>query len=322
MESLILSHDRAPGDIVTMTALVRDIALTYPGKYRISVETTCRDLWKYNPYIRPRNKDEPGRWIRLSYGESIKRASRECIHFLTAWHYNFHKQTGIQVPLTLPKPDLHLGPDEHQRLVEGRYWVILSGGKSDFTTKHWVYSRHQKVVDGLRGLGIPVVQAGSDERGHYHPRLAGALDLVGKTTLREFIRLIAQADGVICTITAAMHIAAAFDRPCVVTGGGREEWWWEGYGNWGNQFGPIASGKVKVPHRYLHTIGKLDCCRFKGCWKNKVTADEKDGRNSYCTRPVRAENGQRVPECMDMITSENILEGVLSYYLDGTLPPL
>ncbi len=318
MESLVLNHHRAPGDIVTMTALVRDIHVAYPGRFRVSVQTSCPELWYGNPYVVPRRKSEPAKWVQLSYGEGIGRSARENIHFLTAWHHNLAKQTGIEVPLTLPKPDLHLKPSEEARIVDGRYWLILAGGKTDFTTKHYVYARHQKVVDALRGMGIAVVQGGSADRGHYHPRMAGALDLVGKTTLREFMRLIAQADGVICTITAAMHIAAAFDRPCVITGGGREAWWWEGYTN-DNQFGPVASGKVKVPHRYIHTIGLLDCCKTRGCWLNKVTSDEKDEKRSYCRRPKAVEGGQRVPECMAMISPQNVIEGVVSYYADGTL---
>lgn len=323
MENLILSHDRAPGDIVTMTALARDIHKAHPGKYRISVDTPSRDLWKGNPHILPRVKDQVGRWVRLSYGESIRRANKECIHFLTAWHYDFEKKTGVKVPLTLPKPDLHLTPEEAAKpLVEGRYWVILAGGKNDFTTKHWVYGRHQRVVDAMRAMNIPVVQAGSSERGHYHPALDGTLNLVGKTTLREFVQLIAQSEGVVCTITAAMHIAAAFDKPCVVTGGGREQWWWEGYSNAVHNFGPIASGKVKVEHRFLHTMGLLDCCKFRACWKNKVTSDEKDAKGSFCKRPVHSETGQRVPECMDLITVEHVVEAVHSYYRDGLIPPI
>lgn len=322
MERIVLAHDRCPGDIVTMTAVVRDLALAHPGRFRISVQTPAAEVWRHNPYVVPREPKEPARWVKLSYGDGIRRSGREAVHFLTAWHDDLAKQTGIKVPLTLPKPDLHLSEAERAApLVGGRYWVLLTGGKSDFTTKHWVYRRHQEVADALRAFGIPLVQAGAADDGHHHPALDGALNLVGRTSLREFIRLIAGSEGVVCTITAAMHIAAAFDKPCVVTGGGREAWWWEGYGNWSKAFGPAAS-EVRVPHRYLHTLGSLDCCKDRGCWKNKVTSDEKDGKRSYCKYPVKADGGQRVPKCMDMIRTEDVVAAVLSYYYDGTLPPL
>jgi hypothetical protein len=323
MERLTLAHTRAPGDVLAMTALVRDVHRAYPGRFRIAVDTPYRDIWLHNPHVVPRDRGSPGRYMQLSYGKSIGRAGRECIHFLTAWHHNFHEHTGLRVPLTEPRPDLHLTPAERTtRLVGGRYWLLVAGGKNDFTTKHYVYERHQRVVDALRGLGIPVVQAGAADRGHSHPPMRGALNMVGKTTLRDFFRLIAQADGVICTITAAMHAAAALQRPCVVTAGGREEWWWEGYTNTADQFGPVASRRVTVPHRFLHTQGLLDCCRNRGCWKNKRSTAEADSRKSYCVLPVVSDGGQVAPKCMDMISAEMIVEAVLSYYADGTLPPV
>ncbi len=318
MEEITLAHTRAAGDIVTMTALVRDIHLTYPGRFAVSVQTTCGDVWANNPYIVPR-PNPPKKLLSLSYGESISRSSRECIHFLTAWHHDFQKKTGLRVPLLHPKPDLHLSEvEKNDRIVDGRYWLILSGGKTDFTTKHYVYSRHQRVVDALRQCSIPVVQAGAGS--DYHPVMSGALNLIGRTNLREFMRLIYQSEGVICTITAAMHIAAAFDKPCVVTAGGRESWWWEGYAP-GPQFGPEAS-EVKVPHVYLHTLGLLDCCRQVACWKNKVSHAEKDSKKSYCHKPVVSESGQRVPECMNLIDPNHIIEAVMSFYKSGVLPPI
>lgn len=321
----------APGDVVTATALVRDIALRYPNKFQVSVECSFKELLQHNPYLTrfPREELKNIESIRLDYGKGIKRSTTEKIHYLTAWHTDFTAKSGVEVPLLFPKPDLHLSPEEKEtRLADGRYWVILSGGKSDFTTKHYVYSRHQEVVNALRKCGIPVVQAGAAETArsgrphHHHPILDGTLNLVGQTNLREFMRLIYQADGVICTITMAMHIAAAFDKPCVVTAGGREGWWWEGYVNSGNQFGPLASGKVKVEHRFLHAIGLLPCCADRGCWMSKVTRAEKDANKRYCHRPVQAESGQMVAECQAMIQTSHVIEAVMSYYEKGILPPI
>lgn len=326
---ILLQHRRSPGDIVTMTALVRDIQRTYPGEFLVDVDTPIKDIWRHNPYITrfDRKKEADLEVYRLSYGDSIPRAGKQAIHFLTAWHADFFKQTGIKVPLTEPKPDLHLTAEEKdEKLISGRYWAVVAGGKLDFTTKHWSYVRHQQVVDILRYLGIPVVQLGAKDKGiagvappHYHPELQGVLDLVGRTRFRDFMRLIYQADGVICTITAAMHVAAAFDRPCVVTAGGREEWWWEGYVNPPVSFGE-HSRLVLTPHRYLHTLGQLPCCLERGCWKSKVHPYEPDQHKSYCKKTVVAEGGQILPFCLDMIRVEHVVAAVLSYYLDGTLP--
>lgn len=321
MEKIILRHQRAPGDILVMTAVARDLALTYPGRFHIAVDTTFRELWDNNPYIQRMPDKRNAKIVNLTYGSYIKVAGTEKIHFITSFHKNLKTQTGIDVPLLYPHPDLHLSEAEQEPLVSGRYWVVVAGGKMDFTTKHWVYERYQKVVDILKDFGIHTVQIGGkgSRPAHHHPKLKNVIDLIGKTSLRQMIRVINNSDGVICTITSAMHMAAALGKPCVVTGGGREEWWWEGYHRDNPGLQPVHN-LLKVDHRYLHTIGKLDCCARKGCWKNKVQKEE--GDRSFCAYPVQAEGNQIVPVCMDMITTDKVVGSVLSYYMDGTLPLL
>ena len=319
MERIILRHQRAPGVILVMTALIRDLAITYPDKYHIAIDTTFRDLWLNNPHIKIMPDKKGARVVNLTYGEYIRKTGKEKIHFISSFHKDLYKQTGIHVPLIYPHPDLHLSEEEQKPLVNGRYWVVVAGGKNDFTTKHWVYDRYQQLVDALNKIGIAVVQIGGkgSRPAHYHPKLNNVLDLVGKTDLRQMIRVINNADGVICTITSAMHMAAALGKPCVVTGAGREEWWWEAYSKDNPALEPVQN-LLPVSHRYLHTIGKLDCCATKGCWKNKVQKSE--GDKSFCRYAVQAEKNQMVPLCMDLITVEKVLGAVMSYYLDGTLP--
>ena len=321
MERLLLRHQRAPGDIIVMTALVRDLTIAYPGKYHIGVDTSFKEIWSNNPYIKPMPDKKGAKIVNLTYGEYIRKAASEKIHFLTSFYKNLKTQTGIDVPLLYPHPDLHLSPEEQKPLLEGRYWVVVAGGKGDFTTKHWVYERYQKVVDILAEIGIPVVQIGGKGQfpTHFHPELKNVTSLVGKTDLRQMFRIINNAEGVICTITSAMHIAAALGKPCVVTGGGREEWWWEAYHRDNPGLDPVRN-LLPVNHQYLHTIGKLDCCATKGCWKNKV--QKMEGDKSFCHYAVPAESGQMVPLCMDMISVERVVSSVLSYYIDGTLPLL
>src|SRR5262249_30746053 len=128
------------------------------------------------------------------------------------------------------------------------YWLIAAGGKFDLTIKWWDFPRWQTVVDHFRDR-ILFVQVG-DAR-HYHPRMRGALDLRGWTNLRQLIRLVHHAQGVLCPVTCLMHLAAAVEsapgqpkvRPCVVVAGGREPVHWEAYPG----------------HQFIHTIGALPC---------------------------------------------------------------
>lgn len=320
----VFIHKRAPGDIVVLTALVRDIALTYPGEFEIGVDTTFPAVWNNNPYVVPL-KDIKGRgqakWLHLTYGQGLRDQTSETVHFLSYFHRDFARQAKIEVPLTLPYPDIHLSAaEENASPVQGRYWVFLSGGKSDFTAKVWGTAAWKQTAESLLALGIPLVQVGAADKGHWHPEIPGVLNLVGRTSPRDWIRLIRHADGVICGITGAMHIAAALQRPCVVIAGGREAWWWEAYVRENAGLGGLQTAqKLNVPHRYLHTIGMLDCCKTHGCWKNKVLPLNNDP--SLCKYPI-IQPGQAVPKCLDMITPEHVVEAVMSYYEDRTLPPI
>ena len=317
---IILQHSHAPGDTLVLTALVRDLALTYSKEFAIGVETSCMSLWRNNPHItrmQPTDPDvEP---FRICYGKGIKEQNNETIHFLSYFHRAFNRKYGTDVQLKYPWPDVHLSREEKQPIFDGRYWVVVSGGKSDFTIKVWETRKFQAVVNQLQHLGITCVQAGSSGKGHWHPSLRGVVDMVGQTNIRDLMRLIYHADGVICGVTFAMHLAAALRRPCVVLAGGREAWWWEAYVNENRGFGPTASGKMQVPHRFLHTIGLLDCCQYRGCWRNKVVSINKD--RSICRRPIE-KAAQTVPLCMDLLSAENVVEAVMSYYTDKTLPPV
>jgi len=104
----------------------------------------------------------------------------------------------------------------------------MAGGKYDFTAKWWNPAAYQQVVDHFRGR-IQFVQCG--EGGHWHPPREGVISLVGKTDIRQFVRLAYHADGVVCPMTFAMHLAAAVEtkpgrpknRACVVIAGGRPD---------------------------------------------------------------------------------------------------
>ncbi len=330
MIPITLHHYRAPGDVLMMTSLVRDLALTYPNQYKIVVNSPYPYIWERNPYIECHISGgqtiEGSTLHKLGYGASMPRkGTTERKHFVSAFHDAFKTATNRSVPLTRPHADLHLTAEEKKPLVDGRYWVILSGGKSDFKTKHWRYLWHQETANALMATGLKVVGAGAISAGNggtrpssSHPRLSGVVDMVGKTNLREFIRLIHGADGVIGPVTFAMHAAAALGRPYVCIAGGVEEWWWESYYRQNPSFGTVGS-LLPVEHRYLHTMGLLSCCEKKGCWKLGVSAPE--DRGAVCHKPVKFTD-QTIPRCMEMITPDKVIAAALSYYLDGTLTPV
>jgi ADP-heptose:LPS heptosyltransferase len=185
---------------------------------------------------------------------------------------------------------------------ERPYWIIVAGGKFDLTIKWWHFRRWQSVVDRFRDR-LQFVQVGL--QGHYHPPLKGVIDLRGKTGLRDLIRLVYHAHGVLCPVTLLMHLAAAVptkpgapkSRPCVVVGGGRESPHWAAY----------------PTHQFIHTVGTLPCCAEGGCWKARTVplgdGDDRDQEPYLCVDVVKG-----LPRCMERIQPEDVIRCVELYF--------
>jgi len=296
-----------------LTAAVRDLHVAHPGKFATDVRTPCGPLWLHNPHITRLDENDPEvEQIDCSY-PLIHKSNQRPVHFLQGFTDFLSERLGVSILPTMFKGDIHLAEEEKRWMSQVQeitrqpvpFWIVVAGGKYDYTIKWWDHTRYQKVVDHFRGR-IFFVQVG--ESRHEHKRLRGVLDLRGKTNLRQFVRLMHHAQGVLCPVTFAMHLAAAVEpragaprqRPCVVVAGGREPAHWEAYPH----------------HQFIHTIGSLSCCAWGGCWKARTVplgdGDSKD--ESLCKQVVGT-----LPKCMDMISAEEVIRRISLYFDGGVL---
>ena len=305
---LLLRNRQSPGDVVMLTAAVRDLHAQHPGRFITAVDTTAMALWDHNPHARRWDRvADAGSWEAVECGYPlIARSNTGPWHFIHGFHHFLAERLEVRLEPGAFRGDVHLSPEEKAMpsAVPVPFWIVVSGGKRDFTTKWWDPARMQAVVDHVAGR-ILFVQTG--EAGHHHPPLRGVLDLRGKTDTREFVRLMYHAQGVVCPVTFAMHLAAAVEtrgpgpnRPCVVVAGGREPAQWEAYPH----------------HQYIHTNGALRCCDNGGCWKARTVplgdGDAKDA--SLCVDVVG-----NLPRCMDMISAEDVIGRVEMYFRGGAV---
>lgn len=318
MRRLILRSFQSPGDVVMLTAAVRDLHTAYPNQFQTDVRTSADELWLNNPHIT--RLDEHGEGVESidMHYPLIHQSNERPYHFLHGYAQYLESRLEKPIPLTEFRGDIHLSDKERQAPIPGAdqgltapFWIMVAGGKYDFTAKWWNPANYQKVVDHFQGR-IQFVQCG--EQGHWHPPLDGVINLIGRTTTREFIRLVHHADGVVSPVTFAMHLAAAVetrpDRPrnraCVVVAGGREPSHWEAYPH----------------HQFISTNGALSCCALGGCWKSRCQkvgdGDAKDLRE-LCEQPVELQPDLSIPRCMDMISPEDVIRRIEMYYQGGAL---
>ncbi len=218
-----------------LTAAVRDLHRCYPQRFATDVRTPCPHLWENNPYLTPLEEgDRRVRVIQCEY-PLVHRSNQSPVHFLHGFIEFLNETLRLQIRPTECKEDIHISELEKSWFSQVReilgedvpFWIIVAGGKRDFTIKWWDARRFQAVVDHFQGK-LLFVQVG--EKGHHHPALRGVIDLRGKTDLRQLVRLVYHAQGVLCPVTFAMHLAAAVEvkggrpknRPCVVVAGGQE----------------------------------------------------------------------------------------------------
>ena len=309
---LLLKTHQAPGDAVVMTAAIYSLHRAYPGRYVTAVESYWPDVFQYNPDVPMHLIPSGSAGTALGVSEvqmhypAIHQSNERSIHFMQAWCEFLGAALGVVVPLLTNHPRLYFNTPSPP--VED-FWLVCSGGKSDFTNKLWGHDNYQKVVDLLNdkakfvqvGGAKPIVRWDQTfrEQEDSHPRLGGTVDMVGKTTLRDLFDLVRRCRGVLCGVSLLMHVAAALEKPAIVVAGGRE---------------PVA-WNVYPRQQYVHTVGALPCRSAQGrvgqaCWRSRVVplGDGTIHDRDTCERPAAG-----LPQCMQMISPESVAELVFRY---------
>jgi ADP-heptose:LPS heptosyltransferase len=329
---ILLYNYHSPGDMVVTSAVVRDLAKGHPDKFQIGLSTHFPDFWLNNPHVvgiehTTKVRKQGGKDFRYPAPKDKEVETIHCdvpllgasnalpYHYIESMAKSLEAALNVPIPITRFHGDIHLGADEKKWMNqveqevgwEGPFWLVMAGGKTDLTCKWWNPTSYQKVVDHFVDR-IQFVQCGSSS--DWHTRMRNTIDLVGKTNIRQFIRLMYHASGVISPVSFAMHLAAAVPtkdgsfRPCVVIAGGREAPHWEAYPG----------------HQFLHTVGMLDCCDRGGCWKNRCCkvgdGDDKD-KEGLCALPVEINSRVSIPKCMTMITPEMVIRAIEGYLEKG-----
>jgi len=215
------------GDNLLCSIVARE--LRKRGESRISILTRYPQLFWHNPDIHSSLPE--GRFSRallaqlkvpatyLTYGRHITAENR---NLLPPYHIvvEMCQRASIRGEIEL-RPYFTLTPEELKggRLSERQVAIQSSGMSAQFAVilKEWFPDRFERVVDALRGR-FDFVQIGARE----DPPLKGALDLRGKTTLRQTAAILANSVVFVGLAGFPMHLARAVDCRSVIVYGGRE----------------------------------------------------------------------------------------------------
>jgi ADP-heptose:LPS heptosyltransferase len=156
---IILTNSLSPGDVVMLTAAVRDLHRTYPNQFITDVRTSCAPLWENNPYRTPIPKEDNDAKIIACEYPLIHKSNTGPWHFINGFHQFLSERLGVEIRPTDFKGDIHLSPAEKRWMSQVQeitrdpvpFWIIAAGGRFDFTAKWWPVERYQAVVNHFRG---------------------------------------------------------------------------------------------------------------------------------------------------------------------------
>ena len=295
MKKLLLINNQSPGDALVMTATIESLHRLYPNQYITSCQTNCNAVFEHNPHVV--EPDDVFERVQMEY-PLIHESNQRPVHFIQGFTDHLGKYLNISLPCVVNKPFLYVSKEEkawtnqvqEQFGYKGGFWLLNAGTKPDYTVKGWGSFNYQQVIDALYGK-IVFVQVG--EKHHNHKTLRGTIDLIGKTTSRQLIRLAYHAQGGLTGVSFMHHIMAAFSKPCVTIASGMEPKSWEIYN----------SGV------YLSSHGMLPCCQHSACWKSQVVG--KTGK--VCELPIYGEE-EVIPKCMAMINPLTVVKAIEDYH--------
>lgn len=229
----VLYFGESPGDDLLATAVLRQWRQVRGT--RVWYLTRHPDLFSGNPDVALTQDYSPPlagalsalgvRRIRLQYHHYDPAQDRS---IASADHIvNLMCRSAGLPPLDDPSPVLHLTDEERARARRPRAYIAVQSSVLSATmpirNKDWFPDRMQDVVRRLRGHDVVQLGTASD------PPLEGAVDLRGRTTLREAAAVLAGARAFVGMVGFLMHAARAVGTPSVIVYGGREHPTQSGY---------------------------------------------------------------------------------------------
>ena len=127
---LILRNYLSPGDIVMLTAAVRDLHQCYPGQFVTDVRTPYPQLWENNPYLTPLDEKDPEVKSIDCHYPLVQRSNQEPYHFIHAFIAFLNDQLQLNIKPTAFRGDIHVSDLERSwhsqiREIVGD-WIVMA----------------------------------------------------------------------------------------------------------------------------------------------------------------------------------------------------
>ncbi len=125
-----------------LTAAVRDLHRAHPGRFQTDVRSAAEALWHENEYIVPLKEGDSGVELIDMHYPLIHESNQRPYHFIHGYAQYLEQKLGVPVPISEFRGHVKLSDEEKQLPCPGaefgvpeRFWIVVAGGKYDFTAK-------------------------------------------------------------------------------------------------------------------------------------------------------------------------------------------
>src|SRR6185369_15684912 len=137
MSDVVLKCEQSIGEVLLLTAAVRDLPRSYPGMCRTDVRSPFPELWAHNPHVVP--LDENAATVIECRNHLLDRCNQSPVHSIQAYTADLSERLRLNIRPSDFKPDLHLSVDEKSAPPPGRvtgpYWIVNAGCRRPRTAK-------------------------------------------------------------------------------------------------------------------------------------------------------------------------------------------
>ncbi len=281
---LLISHKGGMGDTVMCSTVAHE--LRRRGVRNIWLETRwARDFQGQPGFdgVLPESYETEwlteklgGRIVYPAYARALPQEDRE---IPPAGHIlgEMCRRSGLSGEITL-RPYFAVSGEAAPELP--RDFIAIGGlGDHAVPTKNWFADRFQALA-ALLGKEFQLVQLGAKAQ----PLLAGAVDLRGRTDLRQAAGVLQKARCFVGEVGGLMHLARAVDCPSVVIYGGREAPRQSGYAANINLVGQVPCAPCWIIKKCPHDMACMELIHPAGVF---AAVKELLGRSP--SRPLAAE---------------------------------
>ena len=302
---LFISFIGGIGDDLLCTVMFRELRQRNQRKFWVM--TRHPEVFRYNDDI----KVVVPHYVQ--YGDLMKRLK---VKVVNPWYTNYNpaydrddpcpeqhiisimcQKAGILGPITLkPHFVLHESEKEQGQVVRRQIAIQSSGlaARHAMANKNWFVEGYQSVVSSLK-FKYDFVQLGSPS----DPPIEGALDLRGKTTIRQTAAILSRSLAFVGQVGFLMHMARAVDCRSVIIYGGREK--------------PSQSGYICNENLYSE-VGCSPCWRLNSCPYDKECMRRISAADVVSAVETQVEKYGTPLACdTDTITQEQIERTALRY---------